>query len=78
MSRTFFFLGIGFLALSLAAFVFEKGFGKGVFSVLGHLPGDIVIDRPGFKMYIPLMTGLVVSVLLTLLLYVFSRFSGRS
>ena len=78
MTRTFFFLGIGFLALSFVAYLIGKGFGKGVISVLGHLPGDIVVDRPGFKLYFPLMTSLLLSVLLTLILYFFSRFSGRS
>jgi hypothetical protein len=35
---------------------------------LGHLPGDIRIEREGFSLYIPLMTGLVVSVVLSLIL----------
>jgi hypothetical protein len=35
---------------------------------LGRLPGDIVVDRPGFKLYFPLATMVIVSVLLTLLL----------
>ncbi len=40
---------------------------------LGRLPGDLVIDRPGVKVYIPLATMIVVSVLLTLLFSVFRR-----
>jgi len=40
---------------------------------LGRLPGDIVIERDGMRIYIPLMTSLVVSVGLTLLLWLFSR-----
>ncbi|MHB1285164.1 MAG: DUF2905 domain-containing protein [Leptospirales bacterium] len=78
MSRLFFFLGIFFLGLGLIARLIEKGFGKGVFSVLGHLPGDIVVDRPGFKFYFPLATSLLVSVVISFLFYLFSRFSGRS
>ncbi len=35
---------------------------------LGRLPGDIVIRRGGFTLYLPLATGVVVSVLLTLLM----------
>ncbi|MFW6055665.1 MAG: DUF2905 domain-containing protein, partial [Thermodesulfobacteriota bacterium] len=27
---------------------------------LGRLPGDIVIDRPGFKVYIPITTMVLV------------------
>jgi len=31
---------------------------------LFHLPGDVVIDRPGFKFFFPITTMLIVSVLL--------------
>jgi hypothetical protein len=40
---------------------------------LGRLPGDIVVEREGFRLYIPLMTSLIVSVVLSLLLWFFGR-----
>jgi hypothetical protein len=40
---------------------------------LGRLPGDFVIHREGFRLYIPLMTSLIVSVVLSLLLWFFGR-----
>ena len=40
---------------------------------LGRLPGDVVVDRPGFKFYFPFMTMLIVSGLVTLLLWLFRR-----
>lgn len=40
---------------------------------LGRLPGDIVIARGNFTLYVPLMTGLVVSVVLSVLLWAFNR-----
>lgn len=40
---------------------------------LGRLPGDFVIKRDGFSFYFPLMTGLLASVLLTLLLWLFRK-----
>ncbi|HEX4024874.1 MAG TPA: DUF2905 domain-containing protein [Steroidobacteraceae bacterium] len=40
---------------------------------LGHLPGDIVIARPGFRFYFPITTLIIVSVLVTLLLHLFRR-----
>jgi uncharacterized protein HemY len=40
---------------------------------LGRLPGDIVIDRPGMKVYFPLVTSLVVSAVLTLVLWLMRR-----
>jgi hypothetical protein len=40
---------------------------------LGRLPGDFLIKRDGFSLYFPLMTGLLVSLLLTLLLWLFRK-----
>jgi hypothetical protein len=34
----------------------------------GHLPGDVRIVRPGFSLYVPFGSGLVISLVLTLLL----------
>lgn len=36
---------------------------------LGRLPGDIVIERENFTLYIPITTGLLMSVILTVLLW---------
>jgi hypothetical protein len=40
---------------------------------LGRLPGDFMIRRDGFSFYFPLATGLLVSLVLTLLLWLFRR-----
>ncbi|HKY39793.1 MAG TPA: DUF2905 domain-containing protein [Polyangiaceae bacterium] len=40
---------------------------------LGRLPGDIVVKRPGFTFYAPLATSILVSLVLTLLLSLWSR-----
>ena len=40
---------------------------------LGRLPGDIVIDRPNLKVYIPITTMIVVSLLISLLLRIFRK-----
>ena len=34
---------------------------------LFHLPGDIVIDRPGFKFFFPITTMLIASAVLSLI-----------
>jgi hypothetical protein len=36
---------------------------------VGHLPGDIVVERKNFTLYVPIATGLLISVVLTLLLW---------
>jgi hypothetical protein len=40
---------------------------------LGRLPGDIVVRREEFSLYFPLMTGLVVSVIVSVLIWIFRR-----
>lgn len=40
---------------------------------LGHLPGDIYIERERFSYYFPLTTCLLLSLILTLVLYLFRR-----
>lgn len=40
---------------------------------VGRLPGDIVVDRPGLRVYIPLATMLLASALLSLLAWLFRR-----
>jgi hypothetical protein len=37
-------------------------------SSLGKLPGDLRIERPGFRFYFPITSSIVVSVILSLLL----------
>ena len=40
---------------------------------LGRLPGDIVIQRDGFTFYFPITTCVVVSLVVTLVLWLFRR-----
>jgi hypothetical protein len=40
---------------------------------LFHLPGDIVIDRPGFKFFFPLTSMLLISAIISLLTWLFRR-----
>lgn len=45
----------------------------GGFSWFGHLPGDIRIERETVRIYIPLVSMLVISIVLTALLNLISR-----
>lgn len=40
---------------------------------LGRLPGDIVVDRPGFRFFLPVTTMLIASAILSLLLWLFRK-----
>jgi hypothetical protein len=40
---------------------------------LGRLPGDIRIERDGFGFYLPITTGIVVSLVLSFLIWLFRK-----
>ncbi|HEY1373015.1 MAG TPA: DUF2905 domain-containing protein [Candidatus Binatia bacterium] len=40
---------------------------------LGRLPGDIYVQRGNFRFYFPLATSIVISLIITLVLYLFRR-----
>ncbi len=40
---------------------------------LGRLPGDLIIDRPGLKIYVPITTMLVLSAVLSAVLWLIRR-----
>ena len=40
---------------------------------LGRLPGDIVIERGELRLYFPIITCLIVSVVVSLILWLFGR-----
>jgi hypothetical protein len=66
MAKLFILAGVVLLLVGLIIFAAER-FG------LGRLPGDIVIEREGFTLYLPLATSLLVSLGLTLVLWLLSR-----
>jgi len=47
---------------------------SGALGWLGKLPGDIRIERESMRIYIPLSSMLVVSLVLSLLMYLVNRF----
>ncbi len=60
--------GAGLLVLGLLVW-------SGAFSWFGRLPGDIRIEREGVRIYFPLVSMLIVSAVLSLLLWLFRRIS---
>jgi len=67
LGKTLIFIGIG---LTVFGVIFMLG---GKIPWLGHLPGDITIERERFSFYFPLATCLLVSVLISLVVYFFRR-----
>ena len=67
MSRTLIIVG----ALLIAAGLLWPLIGK---LGLGRLPGDIVIERENFRLYVPITSAILVSVVLSLVLWLLRRF----
>ncbi len=40
---------------------------------IGRLPGDIVIDRPDFKIYIPITTMILISIVVSLIMWLLRK-----
>jgi Protein of unknown function (DUF2905) len=40
---------------------------------LGRLPGDLIIDRGGVVVYLPITTAVIISVILSAVLWLFRR-----
>lgn len=40
---------------------------------LGHLPGDIIIKRDNFSIYFPIVTCIIISVLISVILWLINR-----
>ncbi|MBU6461346.1 MAG: DUF2905 domain-containing protein [Bradyrhizobium sp.] len=66
MSRTLIIFGLVLVATGLLWPVLGK-FG------LGRLPGDIYVERPNFAFYLPLTTSLIISVVLSVILWLANR-----
>ncbi|NUM55618.1 MAG: DUF2905 domain-containing protein [Candidatus Hydrogenedentes bacterium] len=65
-------IGLG-VVIVIAGLVVYFG-GKAGFFGLGKLPGDVRIERESFSFYFPITTSIIVSIILTLLLVVLSKF----
>jgi hypothetical protein len=65
--KTLIILGI---ALVIAGLLWTWG---GKIPLLGRLPGDIRIERDNFSFYFPLGTSILISVVLSLLFWLFRR-----
>ncbi|MCL4462877.1 MAG: DUF2905 domain-containing protein [Firmicutes bacterium] len=66
-SRYFILIGVVFLLIGLVLVVGGR-------LNLGRLPGDIVIKRENFTFYFPVMTGIILSILVSLLFKLYNRF----
>lgn len=66
MSRLLIFIGLLLIAAGIAWPLVQR-------LGLGRLPGDIVVERDGFRLYLPIATSVLVSVVVTLVLWLLNR-----
>ena len=66
-------LGLGFVMVVLGGILLLAGNSAGKVPWLGRLPGDISIERENWRFYFPLGTSIVASIVLSLILWLFSR-----
>ena len=66
LGRTLLVLGACLILAGIVVLVAQK-------LGLGRLPGDLVVERKGFRLYAPIATSILVSLLLTLFLNLFFR-----
>ena len=64
-------LGVVLVGVGLLVTLFDK------VPFLGKLPGDIHIKKENFQFYFPITTSIVISVLLTVILWVVSHFTKK-
>jgi hypothetical protein len=66
MNRIFIAIGLLFVIVGVAWPWLSK-------LPLGRLPGDIIVDRPGMKFFFPITTMIIVSIVLSILMWLFRR-----
>ena len=64
--------GFGKILMILGGILFVVGLLL-QFTRLGRLPGDIVYQRGNFTFYFPVMSCILISIVLTLLFYIFGK-----
>jgi hypothetical protein len=65
--------GIGKVLMVIGVIIFVVGLLM-QFIKIGKLPGDIVVEKGNTTFYFPIMTSIVLSVVLSLIFYIISRF----
>jgi hypothetical protein len=67
VARSLIVAGLILLALGVLAYVSPS------VPLLGRLPGDIRIERPGLRVYLPITSCIVISILLSAGFWLFSK-----
>ena len=66
MSRTLIIIGLCLVILGLSWPWLQR-------AGLGRLPGDIIMERDGFRLYFPITTSIIVSIVISLIFWLMRR-----
>mgnify|MGYP000858771296 CR=1 FL=1 len=67
LGRTIIIIGCLIIVIGIIIYFFDK------IPFLGKLPGDLVIKRENFTIYIPITTCIIFSILFSLILYLLDK-----
>ncbi len=68
IAKMLIFLGAVLVAIGLLLLLAQK------FPFLGRLPGDVLIKKEHFTFYFPLATSIILSIVISLILYLIGKF----
>jgi hypothetical protein len=71
LGKSLIIIGVVFIVVGMVVLFGPK------LPIIGKLPGDFHIKKENFEVYIPLATGLLISLLLSGLLWVIQYFSKK-
>ncbi|MEK9137056.1 MAG: DUF2905 domain-containing protein [Bacteroidota bacterium] len=71
MGKMLVVFGLVIAGLGLALMFFDK------IPFLGKLPGDISVKRENFQFYFPITSSILISIIISVLLWLFSQFKGK-
>jgi hypothetical protein len=74
MGKMLIFLGASIAALGLLVMLVQKSDGNGWFGWFGNLPLDIRIEKENFRLYFPLGSSIVLSIILSLVIGFINKF----
>ncbi len=66
-----FIVGLGVILVVVGLLLW---FAADKLSWFGHLPGDIRVERDGFRFYAPITSMIIISIVLSLILTLIARF----
>jgi hypothetical protein len=68
MAKIIIMIGVVLVLIGLVMLFIQK------VPFLGKLPGDILIKKGNFTFYFPLATSIIISIIISLILYIISKF----